>query len=89
MASAAAGLLSSFSWEQFVEVSRQAEGFGVRVSLLHHERRNIIGKQKEAPGAAAAHLQEGMRQLYANVEHNLGLAEHAETREWKEAAAVH
>jgi chromosome segregation ATPase len=43
------------------------------------ERRNTVAKQKDALLGAIAQLQQGMRQLYANVENNLALAKHAET----------
>jgi hypothetical protein len=51
------------------------------------ERRNTVTKQKDALLGAAAQLQQGMRQLYANVENNLMLAKHAEAWEWKEVQA--
>jgi uncharacterized protein YlxW (UPF0749 family) len=41
------------------------------------ERRNTVAKQKDALLGAIAQLQQGMRQLYANVENNLALAKHA------------
>ena len=48
------------------------------------ERRNVIAKQQIFIQQSAEEAQQAMQQLYASVEHNLALAKHPETWDWKE-----
>lgn len=52
------------------------------------ERRNTIAKGLQILGENSRQAQAALQSLYQSIETNLALADHAETREWKEVAAV-
>jgi hypothetical protein len=53
------------------------------------ERRNMLAKQMQGLQMAMQQGQQALNGLHQSIEGSLALAKHAETWEWKEAAAVH